>query len=240
MNWEDLLYSLLIAAFLISTVSMAEIKYEYPELLVSPQASASLKRFAKEEKEEAWTIHIWSQFPAVINLWSGFRAFSEKHADPDKEQQIHNAGLASASLSGGWLALTVGLSQAYSPYKKDYLKIRKLPDKTKRQQLVKERLAEEALYSAYSFGLKLKYAGAIINFAAAMAVAGNSEDDITGVQAGVAALSSFLPILFPYTWIGNYKQHQTYKKRIYGPITQLIPTIRNDGLGTQLSLTWSF
>lgn len=229
-----------IAILFMCTDSFAEIGYEYPELLVSPLATENLKQYAKEEKKEVWTNHIWSQIPALLNLWTGYRAYYENDGITESEQTIRNMGLLSSAISGSWLVLTVGISMEYSPYKQDYLSIRKLPEKNKRQRLLKERRAEQVLYNAYSMGLKLKYAGALSNLVASTMVLSSTENNYTRIQAGFAAILSFLPFLFSYSWVDHYQIHQDYKKKIYGPLTQITPSYFDGKLGSQVSLTWKF
>ena len=118
---------------LISSKGVSQIKYEYPELLVSPSASETVIRLAKKESKEAWKVHVWSQLPALMNLWTGYRALNETNEDPEREKSIQNAGVSSLALSGGWLALTMGVSAIYSYWQTSFSAIKK-----KCQQRVKE------------------------------------------------------------------------------------------------------
>ena len=90
---------------------------------------------------------------------------------------------------------------------------------TKREQLIRERVAEEALRNTYSLARKIEHLSVWSNFIASVAVltqADSNEAKLLGVSA---AIGSFLPYLFPYRWETTYLRHESYKKKIYGPIT---------------------
>ena len=224
---------------------IGQTKFEYPELLVSPSAFETLEREQKQEKKNRWMNHIPSQIPALLNVFTGLRALGEGPEEGSLEetnQEANTGGLVGLSLGGGWLAITAATSLYYSPYKKDYRKIKKLPAKNKRQRLIKERRAEEVLADASNFGRKMKYLGIGVNALAAASILGGTKDPQTEIQAGVTLVSSLLPLLFDYDWTDTYYKHQDYKKKIYAPLVEAryIPSLVQGELAPGISLKWQF
>ena len=238
----------LILSVLCST-AMAQTKYEYPELLVTPLASQRLISESKSENKGKWLTHLNTQAPALLNLFNGLRLMGEKPKESssledyqDKEVELNNAALVSTTIGAGWLGLTVGLSAMYSPYKAKFKEVKRMPAKTKRQQLARERRAEEIIQEAASFGRTLHYAGAATNILAASMVSSQTNDAQTQIQAGIALLLSFTPLLFDHPWQEPYRRHQDYKKRIYAPVVKMeyTPSLRLGELAPSMSLTWDF
>ena len=211
--------------------------YQYPELLVVPRASQELAMEAANEKRTSYGTHFLLEAPALLTLMAGLSASGLK--DPDGK----NASLIATSVGAGWLAAAVGLSVAYSPYRSGLSSINNLPAKTPEQTLARERSAEESLYFPAYVMRRLQYISAITNFGASAAIA--SQDKASGqckALASVAAAAAFLPLIFDHPWISNYDQHQDYKKKIYGPLTQisLEPNIQTGQLQPAINLSLRF
>lgn len=237
--------SKMLILFMIGQTAFSQEKYEYPELLVSPSAYETLVREAKQEQDQRWLVHLPSQVPALLNLVTGLRAKDEKHPDESDPQELINfqekiSGRANLAMSVGlgWIGLTAGFSALYSPYQQTYLELRKNPPKSRRDKLMLQRHAEEALEDAAITGRRLDYIGSIINLAASIPLLSATEDRQTKVQGVFTVLSCFLPILLKSPWATRYDRYQDYKKRIYSPIVDgaLIPS--SQGLSPVLSLTW--
>ncbi|SMF49764.1 hypothetical protein [Pseudobacteriovorax antillogorgiicola] len=223
--------------------SYGQTKFDYPELLVSPSALETLEQEAREENNERWLVHAQTQVPAIINLFTGIRAMGEGAPEGEPETratEINNSGLVAASIGGGWLGVTIGMSLFYSPYRNDYFRVRKLPGKSKREQLIRERRAEESLESAARMAKRLRYIGAVVNFGAAVSVLSATEDQQTRAQGAFALLSCALPLIFDYSWSITYQRHLDYKKKIYSPIVELQMLPEAGVLQPALSLAWRF
>ncbi|MDQ3232174.1 MAG: hypothetical protein M3Q07_10165 [Pseudobdellovibrionaceae bacterium] len=191
--------------------------YQYPELLVVPKASQRLATLANQESKSRFSTHVVLQAPAFFTLLAGLSATGMK------EPQSREAGAIASGIGLGWLIGTVGLSAMYTPYRNGQQDIAGMGDKSTEQTLIKERRAEEALYFPAYLMRRVQYISAFTNFAGAIAVTSlPEENDKVKALAGVAAVMAFLPLVFDHPWIINHDQQQEYKKKIYGPVTQLI------------------
>jgi hypothetical protein len=188
--------------------------YSYPELNVVPRASDRLLMESKWERKHRGKIHLGVQASAATTLIAGLMA----EVDTDKdEDEISSAFATGVGL--GWLAITYGMSRKYLPYTKGYIETKKIKGNSKRDQLTRERLAEETIHEAASLGRKMKWISFITNFAANMYLASKSEKESTGSYvANIGALLSFAPFLFNYHWEGVEKSQDSYKKKIYAPV----------------------
>lgn len=215
-----------------------ELAIEYPELSVTPLASKRLLIEANKEPKTRWTTHLPIQSSALMTFFSGFFLLQvEKRTD-----NIIAVGSSSMGLGVGWLGLTLGLSVVYKPYKHGYSTIKKLGDKSRREQLEKERQAEELLKTPASLGSKLTYLALVSNLIMNVTVATQAKDDFVKIWGVLAAITSFSPLLFSYHWGQTYDYHMNYKKRIYGPISRVRFDLRsheNDVIPT-LAVSTSF
>ena len=222
-------------------------KLSYPELEVTPRASARLLLEAKKEKSRRWETHFPVQVSGLATLTAALLANGRpaKGSDGSVDESTNdNNGYSSTVgliIGGGWLAATSYLALKYQPYAKGHSQVRRLPAKTKREQLTRERLAEEWLRKPAQLATKLKWISVISNFAASAFIAGNGDDDVA-VAGAVSGLLAFTPLLFEYRWTDVYNQHQEYKKKIYGPIGHVRPIQGKDGLdlvpGVSLAMTF--
>lgn len=60
---------------------------------------------------------------------------------------------------------------------------------------------------------------------------------MTKITGGIAALASVAPLLFETSWERVGDTHREYKKRIYGPLTSVMPSPTTGRLAPALSLT---
>ncbi|MEK6578626.1 MAG: hypothetical protein AABZ55_05315 [Bdellovibrionota bacterium] len=189
--------------------------FSYPELLVTPRASQRLDIESKNESSR----NLSSQFPflvsGAITLTSGLLQFSGK--DPNRDRQgstpIIGVGVGAAWLVGGFLL------SGYRPYTRAVEQISPMPGKTDREQLIRERYAEEAIERASGLGQRLKWISFATNLLACAAITGSAQSDaLSKPMAGVGVATAFLPLLFPPQWIDVADQQREYKKKIYGPV----------------------
>ena len=158
--------------------------------------------------------------PSLLNLIGGAMVYGQEGEDKEETSKFQTQGAAAMAVGGSWLVTTIGISAFYKPYRSAYLLTKKMPAKTKREKLMRERIAEAALADASSLAKKIKYFSVVTNLAAAGIVIGSSESDSATLVGVAAAFGSILPLLFPYKWEKNYSRHEQYKKRIYGPVAQ--------------------
>lgn len=209
---------LLVLGFFMSHAVRAE-ELMYPELQVSPKASDRLKMEADDEPSAKWTRHLPVQTSALATVIAGVVGGSD---DPDKatdkqKDQNNWASRVGIGVGAAWLATTVALSMHYSPYQSGYKEISGLPVKSKQEQLVKERLAEEKISDAARLGKRLTWISIVTNLGASAFIASSSGNN-GQIMGGVAAALSFAPLVFPYRWQTVDCYHKDYKKKIYGPV----------------------
>lgn len=213
----------------------------YPELEVTPKASERLQMEAKKERGLAWKIHIPLQVSALATLGAGVMANGKPPKNPtDKEKENNRWASQTAMLvGGGWLVTTVFMAMSYRPYTSGLKETHKLPTGTTREKLTKERLAEEHLYRAGQVASRMKWLSLASNLIASGFVAAHS-DETPAIFAGVSGVLAFSPLVFEHHWTEVAEQHRLYKKKIYGPVAQIMPV--NEG--TQISwvpgLSWQY
>lgn len=189
----------------------------YPELMVAPKASERLKREANMEQSGNWKEYLPLQVSGLTTFLAGMTAQSDLDEDKDKD----GIGPKLAMVIGGsWVALSSWMQYSYRPYISGHRQTAKLPYGSKREQLAAERYAEEKINNAASMARKLKWLSFGTNLAASAYALSSAKSESTG--QGVAAfgvLASALPILFPMKWEQVSEDQQSYKKKIFGPIT---------------------
>lgn len=185
---------------------------QYPELQVSPLASERLEiEFNKHEKNQ-WTNQLMFQVSGLATLLAALSV----DADPGKEEALDDAKLAGTFVGAGWLIGMSIVAATYNPYN-THSEVNKLPGKTKRQQITKERLAEESLERPANLIRTLKWISWLTQLGASVYIMSEANDDTIAYPA-IAAATSFLPLLFKHHWQHVSDQHRLYKKKIYGPI----------------------
>ncbi len=203
-------------------------QFDYPELSVVPRASERLATEAQKEPDRKMTTFLPVQGASLVTLVAGFMSF-----DP----QAPGPGLAGIGVGGGWLLLSTYLAMTYRPYTSGLATVSAMPKGTTREQLTRERAAEEVIKGAGHAGRRLNWLFLLSNFGAAgymVAMSGKSPaapvSQFGTVLQMASILTSFLPVVFSYHWGDVEDEQAEYKKRIYGPIAQ--PTLLFDR-GTQ-------
>ena len=196
--------------------------WEYPELLVTPRASERLEREAKIDARKSWKVYWPLQVSALGTLSAGVMQLSgtDPSSDPDKKAAFTGIGVGA-----GWLVATWLLAENYRPYASGVEEIAALPKASQRDQLTRERIAEEAIENASSMARRLRWLSVLSNFATAAYMAGNAQDGSLAKTVDVVAVGlAFTPMIFPSRWISVARAQEDYKKKIFGPITQIIPS----------------
>ncbi len=194
---------------------------EYPELQVQPSASQRLRIEAINERVSRWHMHWPIQLSSLSLLLAATKA-DGNYPYPDNERsvgQLDDSVLLAQAVSGGWLAGTVLLSTLYKPYETGREKTSFRP-KNKRMALMKERLAEEYLQGPADLGWKLSLLSTGTHLGASLFLASSTTTEDRPYAIAAAALS-LTPMLFRYRWLDVWSWHQTYKKRVYGSLSNL-------------------
>ena len=185
----------------------------YPELNVVPRASERIRLEAVREIRGQAMEYLPLIAPGIMTLAAGAMA-SGSLQDGDEESYSPAVAIgvgAVTVLATSWAALS------YRPYKSAYKRIQKLPARNKREQLKRERMAEEEIKALKSIGLKTRLTIAITNAAAAGYLSGTIDDSTDeGKQAkSISAISqvvSLLPLFFPMRWETVADEQEKYKK----------------------------
>ncbi len=205
-----------ICTFLISQVAVVAQDLTYPELEVTPRASERLKMLAVDEKEIGIVFQMPFQVSAVSTLVAGLMQYSnvDEKSDPDKKSP-----LAGVIVGGAWLGVNYYLGHQYNIYQSTLNDVARVSGNSRRDQLTRERYAEEGMNSAARLAKKLKWMSAITNVAANTYMLSNVKKDSTSeIIDGVAILAALGPLFFETTWEQVWRDQKSYKKKIYGPI----------------------
>ena len=215
-------------------------KLSYPELEVTPRASSRLDIEYKNEKRRAWQTHLPIQFSALTTLYAGTSSDYEEGLTATAQDDYETAQNMAVGVGAGWLLLTGVLAATYRPYRSGLAEIAKMPKGTEREQLTRERLAEEALYAPAALATKLKWFSVASNLYVSSALVKNSHID-SRMTIGVAIVSAFAPLIFDSRWSQVASTHREYKKKIYGPLAMstLLP-VTETRLAPGIALHWSF
>ena len=222
-----------------ATVSASELSY--PELNVTPRASERIRLEIKDEAGHAWMSHMPVQLSALSTLSAGLMLSTGK-VDTDKDEKSVSPAIGMA-VGAAWLGATIWASISYRPYRNAYLKLKKMPYKTKRQKLTVERLAEEELSSLRTLSKRIRWFSFFTNVgASAFMYSSALEDSDAQKIAGISGLMAFAPLLFSYHWEKVANEQEKYKKKIYAPVamTPIMIDPFKKVAATGASLLWKF
>lgn len=199
-----------------SGLSAQTVNFDYPELMVTPKASERLViEYNRENRRGMWE-HLPMEISAVSTAVAGAFQLFDYNKDKDPDGYSPYVGL----ITGGfWLGVGAYMGEIYRPYMRSVQELKKLPATNQREQLMRERLAEEAIYSIEQLGTKMVWASFATNFAASVYMVSKAEDKSAAlVASSISAVLSFAPVLFPHPWREAGEYHREYKKKIYRPI----------------------
>lgn len=230
----------LIATLILVTNAFAQ-DLMYPELNVVPRASKRVYLEAKDEAGSAWTYHLPVQLASLTTLTAALMSDKDSIDLTKDEDQL--SPKVAMLVSGVWLGLTSYAALAYRPYRETYGKLKGLSGKSKRDQLLKERMAEEEINSLRRLGKRIRWASAISNMVVASNLESNLKDDTDAkVVAGLAQVVSLTSLFFTYRWEDVADEQEAYKKKIFGPVA-MAPIMQNgfdNSATTGVSLLWRF
>lgn len=201
--------------------------FEYPELLVTPKASERIEMEAKRETERRWATHLPLAIPGLMTFTAGLIQSGYVDTNQDVDKRSPMAGIV---VGGGWLATSLILTLSSTPYGDAHTELQGMAKGTKREQLLRERMAEEALLRPARLASRLKWLSVLTNAAAATYMIAKAENGSFGrLVDGAALLVAFTPLIFKHSWQDAYTQQDAYKKRIYGPVASAGWTVAHVG-----------
>ena len=244
--------------FILLAASAHAESFEYPELSVVPRASERIRIEGDKEMNSSWAPYLPIQASALTTLVAGGMSLGGDAAVSPK---------VAMAVGAGWLGLTSYFALSYRPYSLAYSRISPMAKGTVREQLTRERFAEEEIRRLAVIGRKLQWLSVLTNLGASVFMlgqqAGNtasvSGSPATATAAAVApvdavknstaqgaqiasAVMSFVPLLFPFYWNDVADAQVDYRKKIYGPVAS--GTVFFDrGTGTTvpgMALTFQF
>lgn len=243
------LIAMLMLSILTTTVGAQDLSY--PELHVTPRASARIKLELKNEASNTLKSFMPMQVSAISTFAAGYmlQGKVDDHAtDGETVDDGKKAAPAVAmGLSAAWIGATTWAAMKYRPYMAAYKKLKKMPKKTKRQKLTLERLAEEELNELRAVGKRLKWISVVVNLGlnGMLMDANKAEtDDQKGANftAALGAAFAFAPLFFETRWETVADEQEKYKKKIYAPVamTPILMDPTNTYAATGASLLWKF
>jgi len=191
-------------------------QFDYPELSVVPRASMRLETEARGESERQWTTFLPVQVSALSTLVAGFVSFDSSNSSPSY------VGIGTGA---SVLAISTILSMTYHPYTSAMSTEGKSTLKgTVRDQLTRERTAEEEIKRIASLGEKIRWISFASNLGASVYMLAKNGDNGTqknytaqGFAIG-SAIASLAPVIFRFYWSEVRDSQEEYKKRIFAPV----------------------
>lgn len=199
-----------------SSMLFGEVSLSYPELDVTPRATERLKMLVEKENKS----HLFSQLPmqisALSTLTTGILQSSDIETSKDPEKRSRNTGIV---VGVAWLGINYYVGQRNHIYQDVLADISKIPGNTPRDQLIRERIAEEGINRAARLAVRLKWISVASNFGASGYMISQAKKASSAqVMGAFSLLASFAPIIFVSDWETVAADQNAYKKRVYGPI----------------------
>jgi hypothetical protein len=162
------------------------------------------------------------QVSAVTTLAAGLMSSDSNSPGPS---------YAGIGVGAGWLVVSTLMAAFYHPYASADRDISPMPKGSMREQLTRERAAEEEIKRIAATGQRLKWMSVLTNLGAGVyLIAKGKNKDALGetnyVTQGfqvASAVFSLAPLFFGFHWESVYEEQKDYKKRIYAPVAT--PTI---------------
>ena len=214
MNNKKLLISLLCLSF--SKIIFAETLLSYPELEVTPRASERLSMLVNSEKQNNFLSQLPMQLSAISTLSTSLLMMGNVDESKDKSKKSPYVGIVTG---GAWLGINYLVAQKLNIYQSALSEVNSITGKTARDQLMRERIAEEGINKAAGLAVRLKWMSVVTNFTANAFMLGKVKNATAAQYMGIFSLvNSFAPLLFVSEWETVAADQNTYKKKVYGPI----------------------
>lgn len=217
---------------------------DYPELQVVPKASERVQMDAAQEEENGymmfWPFHVASGTTMLVALMHKNKFKPEKENDENYRRNVDFSVNAAAGLSAAWFAFTYFVSEN-EPYNGALTKINAIKGKDKKSLLLKERIAEEAMQKPAELIKMMAYMSTLTNLIAAGGLMDTVSSDYN-VYAGLAILTSFVPLIFKNKYVENYEKQMEYKRKIYAPVvyTDFYRPTQTASWSPRLVMEWRF
>jgi len=156
------------------------------------------------------------QVSAISTLTSGVLMMGNTdHFDDNKKY----AAKAAVAVGLSWVGVNYYLAMRANFYQDVMADYKKLSAKTPREKLIRERIAEEGIYSTARLMHKLKWLSVVTNAGAnAYMMSKVEKDSISEVTNIFSLAAAFAPLIFKSEWEKQSNIHRKNKKKIYGPI----------------------
>ncbi len=208
---------LIFLSLVISQLIIAQEKNDYPELQVTPRATERIQIEAGFENEKPWAFQAPISISALTTLAASFVQSSNIDTSKDSEKYSRTAGLA---VGGTWLLMNLYMGYQNKGFSGAQEKISGLSYKTSREQLIKERMAEEEIFRLGRIGRMMKWGSFTTNLAASAYMFSKAKKDTSAkLFDGAAIIASFLPLIFDNHYENVAREQQQYKKKIFGNIS---------------------
>jgi hypothetical protein len=246
---DKLFFRSLIIGFSIIALSAqsfaAESGFEYPELSVVPRASDRIEVESAKDRELGWKAQTPFLIPATASFLAGasLLATGTKSSLDSFDATSKIAPYVGMGVGLAWWSLTFGVLDRQDIYGSAVSEVSKLPGKTQREQLTRERRAEEAIYQAGSLSRKLKWISFASNFLSSGFMAASAQNNTASKAIAVGSmLTAFYPLIFNHRWETTESIHRDYKKRIYAPVASatLLPNPSGNSYAPGISLALQF
>jgi hypothetical protein len=216
---------------------------DYPELQVVPRATDRLAMETQNEKEYGWVAFWPYQVSSIATILAGNRLRGNYKAEFTSDQERRdsdNIGMTAMAVGIGGLGLSIYLIKS-DLYGDSYKRIKAMKVTDKRSELLRERLAEEALEKPAHLINMLTTVSVTLNGLANVAVASQANADVRA-YAAVGLVASFLPWMFSNRYVDNWNKQLEYKRKIYTPFIGFDWQYHKDSreFTPQLSAHWSF
>ncbi len=216
---------------------------DYPELQVVPRASDRLAMETQNEKDYGWVAFWPYQVSSIATVLAGNRLrgnYKDNVILDQEKKDSDNLAMAAMAVGIGGLGLSVYLIKS-DLYGDAYKRIRPMKTTDKRSELLRERMAEEALEKPAHLINMLTTVSVTLNGLANIAVASQANGDVR-TYAAVGLVASFLPWMFSNRYVDNWNKQLEYKRKIYTPFVGFDWQYHKDTkeFTPQLSANWSF
>jgi len=188
----------------------------YPELMVTPKASTRLHMEARKEASQQWSTQLPLQVSSISTLVTGLVQTSNVDKTKDPDNYSAYVGIIAGGLS---TAANYYYASRYQAFSRSYREIKRLPHKTKRQKLIRERLAEERINQIAATYTRLKWISFGTNFGASIYMASKAQSGTLSKPLAIySALAAITPLIFSTKYEDVAAEQKAYKKKIYAPV----------------------
>lgn len=216
---------------------------DYPELQVVPRATDRLVMETQNEREYGWVAFWPYQMSSIATIFAGNRLrgnYKPENSSEQSQRDSDNIALTAMAVGVGGLGLSVFLIKS-DLYGDSFRRIKTMKVTDKRSELMRERMAEEALEKPAHLINMLTTVSVTLNVLANVAIATQANADVRS-YAAVGLVASFLPWMFSNRYVDNWNKQLEYKRKIYTPLIGFDWQYHKNSneFTPQLSANWSF